>query len=197
VEYVGYHGTTKEFESFTPRPPEEWSHPTSALGVFLSGDPRVAAVFVMDPDVVEEASNVIAGSRVLLKNGPWGYARMAGKDTPYEEGARILACAATLNNPYRMHAADYAEFAEKIIEEWDSSKGRAEALRDRLIALGHDGIVVPAWRKGDRLLSWGGEPCVEFAADTIVVFDPAAVAITGRMEPDEAYEPAPTPGMRP
>ena len=170
----GYHGTLRVFDAFSANPPLPWSHATSGLGTFLSARPEVAALFVMNPDLVDAADDSPGGTRRLLSE-PWQVADTFDLDTPFDEGARILACEVCLSNPFRMTAVDYVSFVETISETDDMAA--VYAFRHRLEAEGHDGIVVSAWTPENGLLADGSRPWAEYDADIFVAFDSTAVRI--------------------
>lgn len=163
-----YHGTTESFARFEETGRCNGS-PTGALGVFLTSDPRVAAHFTINSDVVDRGYDLIRGSRTLISD-PWTVA----SGHPFLPGARVLACSADVRNSFRMSAVEWMALVEAA-QDWGGD-ARLSAFRDGLLAAGHDGILIEAW-DGHSLDTEDCEPCCEYDATTVCVFDRAAVHI--------------------
>jgi hypothetical protein len=175
-----YHGTTAAFESFRDTGASNGS-PTGTLGTFLSADPRIASHFTLEPDVVDRGHDLLRGSRTLIAD-PW---TVAGHH-PFLPGARVLECVVAVNSLHVMSAVTWTEIVDDAPEP--GGDVRLADFRAALIEAGHDGILIEAW-DGSTRDRWGCQPCCEYDAATVCVFDRSKVTIVGEKPPGWAWLP--------
>ena len=171
LDGVFYHGTSAAFRRFAPQPHAR-GNPTGTMGVFLSADPRIAASFALKAEVVDAGYDHGDGSRSMLRD-PW---ELAEGVEPFEEGAVLLECRAAVRNPHVMSAVDWADLADAAVEA--DGEAAVAAFKADLVRAGRDSVLVLAW-DGSSVTSAELEPCCEYDAPTLCVFDHAAVSVTG------------------
>lgn len=103
------------------------------------------------------------------------------------DNAVVLRCAVTLKNPCIMAASKWID----LVDEAEAAEGDDAILnfRTALISAGHDGLHITAW-DGKAIDRWGREPCCEYDALTVCVFDHAFPQILSRLPPGSGWLPS-------
>lgn len=186
-----FHATTNPLLQFLARAPaptivdgEGVYGSARPLGTFFSTSPRIAAHFVLKPEVIDAGYDSDEGSASLCQN-PWRF-----DDQPFLPSAQVLQCEAPAQMRWQeLSALEWVEMVSTQEEEF------FQALRDNALAAGFDGVRIRAW-DGHSEHPEFGRPCVEYYADTYVAFDPTAVRIADARPAAEAWDmgPEPVPG---
>jgi hypothetical protein len=161
-----YHGSSrKDLTVLTTDPPvRNFDFASSRMGVFMGADPATAMEWLPSRTgpigEVERYRAAVDGYNQGIYKDPLIAAEA-------ERAGKIYQADLTLNNAYDMTAPDMARFYEEATntrydENWDRIEGtelsdagkEAQALKQRLIDAGHDGIVV--WDVPTRsTIDWG------------------------------------------
>lgn len=174
VDGMGFHGTTRQFARFCPRAKAVSGSATAGLGIFFSSDLRVAAHFTLRPHVINEGYAHPMGSRHLL-NDPWEFDM-----DPFLPDAHVIQAQLRLTNPYHSTAVNFARWVEHL-RHLPDARLQVARCRAELIHAGHDGVLVAAWNIKDACPD-GRKPCLEFDADTWIMFNPDQITIETRAD---------------
>lgn len=183
-----FHATTNPLVQFLARAPtpalndgEVVYGEARPLGTFFSTSPRIAAHFVLKPEVIDAGYDSDEGSASLCRN-PWFF-----DDQPFSPSAQVLQCQAPDQLRWQeLSALEWVEMVSTQEEEF------FQTLREDALAAGFDGIRIQAW-DGQEEHPEFGRPCVEYYADTYVAFDPTLVSIVDARPAEEAWDMAPEP----
>lgn len=183
-----FHGTTTPFAHFSSQGPSPQVAGDDVLygfartlGTFFSESPRIAAHFVLKPEVIDAGYDSHEGSRSLCQN-PWRF-----DPEPFEPAAQVLKC--ELPDNAQWHAIPLMRWMEMIADEEEAFFA---GLRERCVQEGKTGVVIEAW-DGQAEHPHHGRPCVEYYAPTYVVFDASPVTILEARPAAEAWDMAPEP----
>lgn len=170
---VAHHGTCRDFDRFDADRLGSFNPgATCRLGFFLSTDPRIAAHFVLRPEVIERGYDSEEGSAAIIKD-PFRL-----DPDPFEDGARVLECELALISPARLALRHWMGLVAR------DDPREIDGLRRRFLRGGHDGLLIPAWDGDVAALDEDDDvPCVEYRADTWIAFRPEAIRIVGWREP--------------
>lgn len=120
---VVYHGTLSNFDAFDPAMlGGHTDHPTADFGFFFSSDPRVAAIFTLAVENLDESD-------------------LEPQPDSYHPAAALMPVYLSIQNPKVISASAFVELVERCT-------GReVRALREQYEREGHDGILIRRARK--------------------------------------------------
>lgn len=168
---VVYHGTLSSFDAFDPAMlGGHTDHPTADFGFFFSSDPRVASIFTLAVENLDESD-------------------LDPRPDYYHQAAALMPVYLSIQNPKVISAGAFIELVERCT-------GReVRALREQYEQEGHDGILIRRARKyrnaetvGDTWVAFKPEQ-IKSATGNRGSFDPRDPSILASLRA-EAPQPA-------
>lgn len=175
---LAYHGTDRMFDCFKDQSAMRSGSDSGQLGHFFSADPKIAAHFTLNEEVLDAGYETEEGSRSL--RDPYRFSA-----DPFVPGAQVIQAELILGRCHHMSAVAWMEWLDTI-HSGTVAQGEPLRWRQTLMDQGYDSLVINAWDGHSRDAD-GVRPSLETDATTWVVFEAAKIVIRGRQPAAEVF----------